>query len=97
MTCQVILEFKVKQDSIESMRSYLREILPDTRAYDGCVSLNIIRNQDDPAAFAVIEQWDTRNQYEKYLQWRVDTGVLDKLGEMMEGEPSLRFFSYFGL
>ena len=48
MTCQVILEFKAKKDAIEGIRSFLREILPDTRSYDGCVGLNITQNQDDP-------------------------------------------------
>ena len=48
MTCQVILEFKAKKDAIEGIRSFLREILPDTRGYDGCVGLNITQNQDDP-------------------------------------------------
>lgn len=40
MTCQVILEFKAKKDAIDGIRSFLREILPDTRGYDGCVGLN---------------------------------------------------------
>ena len=97
MTCQVILEFKAKEDAVESIRSYLREILPDTRSYDGCVGLNITQNLDDPTSFAVVEQWDTRKHYENYLQWRTDTGVLDKLAEMIDGEPSIRFFSYFGV
>lgn len=97
MTCQVILEFKAKKDSIEGIRSFLREILPDTRGYEGCVGLNITQNQDDPTAFAVVEQWDTRKKYEAYLQWRVDSGVMNKLAEMMDGEPSIRFFNYFGV
>ncbi len=97
MTCQVILEFKAKADEIENIRNYMREILPDTRSYDGCVGLNITQNMDDPTSFAVVEQWDTRQHYEAYLQWRTDTGVLGKLAEKMDGEPSIRFFSYFGV
>jgi len=97
MTCQVILEFKAKADEIENIRNYMREILPDTRSYDGCVGLNITQNMDEPTSFAVIEQWDTRQQYETYLQWRTDTGVLGKLAEKMDGEPSIRFFNYFGV
>ena len=97
MTCQVILEFKAKKDAIEGIRSFLREILPDTRGYDGCVGLNITQNQDDPTAFAVVEQWNTRKQYEAYLQWRINSGVMDKLAAMMDGAPSIRFFNYFGV
>ena len=97
MTCQVLLEFKAKPDAIEGIRSFLRKILPDTRGYEGCVGLNLTQDQDDPTAFVVVEQWDSRKQYETYLQWRVDSGVMDELAVMLEGEPNIRFFNYFGV
>lgn len=97
MACQVTLEFKVKQDCIEKLRTWMREVLPDTRGYDGCISISLVQDQDDPTAFAAIEQWDTRQHYEKYRQWRNETGVLEDLIAMMDGEPSFRFFNYFGV
>lgn len=97
MTCQVVLEFKTKADAIEDMSNYLREILVDTRGYDGCVGLHVTQDLDDPTKFAAVEQWDSRAHYEKYFQWRVDTGVVEKMATMMDGEPSLRFFRYLGV
>jgi len=97
MTCQVIFEFRVKEDCIEKLRAWVREVLPDTRGYDGCNSLYFIQNQDDATDFMAVEQWETRQHYEKYLQWRTETGVLDAMVEMMDGEPSFRFFDYFGV
>ncbi len=97
MTCQVILEFHVKDSAIEDLRAWLQRILPDTRAFDGCASIAVTRNQDDPTAIAVVEQWHTRQHYEKYLQWRTETGSLDELVAMMADEPSFRFFDYFGV
>ena len=97
MTCQVILEFKAKIDEIDNIQNFLCEILPDTRSYDGCAGLNIIQNMDDPTDFVIVEQWDTRPHYETYLQWRTDTGVLGNLAEKLDGEPSIRFFSCFGV
>ena len=97
MTCQVILEVKVKQECMEKFQSWMREILPDTRGYDGCISLSVTQNQDDTSAIAIIEQWDTRQHYEKYLQWRTETGALDALTELIDGEPSFRFFNYLGI
>ncbi|MGD9603268.1 MAG: putative quinol monooxygenase [Gammaproteobacteria bacterium] len=97
MTCQVVLEFKVKPDCIEKLRIYGTEILPGTRGYDGCVSLVVVQNQDDPTSFMLVEQWDSRAKYEKYLAWRTETGVVDELVALMEGPPSFRFFNYFGI
>lgn len=94
MTCQVIFEFRVKEACIEKLARWLREILPDTRGYEGCLTLSVTQNQDEPTSFAVIEQWETRAQYEKYLQWRTESGVLGAMTDMMEGEPSFRFFDY---
>lgn len=97
MTCYVTLEFKVKNESAEELPIFLRKILPDTRGYDGCVSINVVQNQDEPTEFAVLEQWNTRQHYEDYLNWRTETGVLDELLIMVEGEPSIRFFDYLGV
>ena len=66
-------------------------------ARDGCLSVTVTRNQDDPAAFAFIEQWDSRQHYARYFAWREMKGVLDELAAMIEGEASFRFFDYVGL
>lgn len=97
MTCQVLLEFSVKDDAIEALRTWLRRILPDTRGFDGCVSIAVTQNQDEPTAITVVEQWVSRQHYEKYLQWRTDNGDLEELVGMMAGEPKFRFFDYFGV
>ena len=95
MACQVILEFQVKDDCIEKLRSWLKEVLPDTRGYEGCISISVIQNQDSPTSIAVVEQWESREHYENYLQWRSETGILNAMVDMMVGEPSFRFFDYF--
>lgn len=95
MTTQVILEFRAKPDCIEKARDWLKGVLPDTRSFDGCVTLHVVQNQDDPAGIMIIEQWDTRAQYEKYLAWRTERGDMVAFGAMMDGPPSIRFFDYF--
>jgi quinol monooxygenase YgiN len=97
MTCQVLLEFRVKEGSIENLRKWMREILPDTRGYDGCISIALTQNQDSPNDITVVEQWETRGHYEKYLQWRTDSGVMTDLVDMMDGDPAWRFFDYIGV
>ena len=97
MACQVILEFRIKDDCIEKLRGWLKEVLPATRGYKGCISISVIQNQDAPTSIAVVEQWESREHYEEYLQWRTKTGVLNAMVDMMDGEPSFRFFNYFGV
>jgi len=42
--------------------------------------------------FVFVERWDSTAQYERYLAWRTETGVLDQLVSMLDGEPSIRYF-----
>ena len=95
MSCQVILEFQAKPDCVEKVRDFLKAALPDTRAFDGCMTLHVVQNQEDPTGIVIIEQWETRPQYEKYLAWRTERGDMDTFGAMMAGEPNIRFFDYF--
>lgn len=95
MSCQVILTFNAKPDCIDKARAWLKNVLPDTRAFDGCVTLHVVQNQDDPTEIAIVEQWDSRQHYEKYLAWRTESGVMDEFRAMMAADPDIRFFDYF--
>ena len=97
MTTQVILEFRAKEGCADKVRDWLRSVLPDTRGFKGCVTLHVIRNQDEPAQFLIIEQWDTRADYEAYLAWRGERGDMEIFGAMMDGPPTIRFFDFVGI
>lgn len=97
MTCLVHIEFRAKQGCADQLLGWLRDILPDTRCREGCVSVSVTRNQDDPNNFAFVELWDSRQHYERYFAWRQQQGVLDQLATMVEGEASFRFFDIIGV
>jgi len=44
-----------------------------------------------------MEKWYSREHYERYLQWRTDTGILTKLATMTTGELRIRFLDFFGV
>ncbi len=97
MTCQVILDMPVKTDCVDKIQEWMKSNLPDTRGFEGFVSLNVTLNQDDPQNIVIVEQWDTRKHYEDYIAWRTERGDMDILATMMAGEPSFRFFDYLGV
>ena len=92
MSILVLLEGQVKPDKIADMKSYLAQILPDTRSYDGCQRIDAQFNMDDLGNMVLVEQWESRGHYEKYAQWRTETGVATKLLSMFTGPPSRRYF-----
>lgn len=92
MSVLVLLEASVKPEDVARMKAFLGEILPDTRAYDGCQGFDACFSAEDPTRMVMIERWDSRAHHEKYLGWRTETGVMDKLGAMLAGPPSMRYF-----
>ena len=93
MAVTVILEVKAKPGTGDNLVSVFRQILPDTRSYDGCISLELIQNQDDPDVLIAYEWWETREHYEKYFAWRKETGALDTLGPLLVDAPNIRYFN----
>ena len=96
MTCCVLLEVKVKPEFVDGMAEGFKGLFPDTRSYDGCIGLYATQNQDDPQNFVIVETWETRAKYEAYLAWRTERGDIDNLANMLEGEPSIRYFDMLG-
>ena len=92
MSVFVLLEGQVQPDKIEDMKASLVKILPDTRSYNGCQRIDVLFNTDDPGNLVMVEQWESRGHYEKYLQWRTETGVMAKMVSMLVGPPNRRHF-----
>lgn len=92
MSVTVVLELTLKPEKVEDVKGMLKQILPDTRAYDGCEGVTIHQDQDNPNTLVALEQWASRAHYEKYFAWRTETGVIAGLAEVITAPPSIRYF-----
>jgi len=92
MSALVLLEGQVHLDKIADMKTHLAQVLPDTRIYGGCQGVDVYFNMDNPGNVVVVEQWESRAHYDQYLQWRMETGVIDKVSAMLDGPCSFRYF-----
>ena len=93
MAVTVLLEAQTQDGQADGLLDFLKQILPDTRNYEGYIDINVIQDQDNPNTIILVEKWETKSHYEKYLQWRTENGDIDKLGSFMTGPPSIRFFN----
>ena len=84
---------KAKPGTGNDLLAKFKEILPDTRSYDGCLGLDTYQDQDDPDTLVLVQKWDSRQHYEKYFGWRQETGAFDELAAAVEGPPSIRYFN----
>ena len=92
MSVTVLLEMQSKPEKIDELKAVFKNILPDTRSYDGCQGVDMVGNQDNPCNLVLIEKWASRQHHEKYSAWRTETGVLEKLGAMLSQPPSIRYY-----
>jgi quinol monooxygenase YgiN len=92
MSVLALFELQVKPENISKMKSYLAEILPDSRAYDGAQKIDVYSNTEDTGNMVVVEYWDSRAHHERYAAWRTETGFRDIVDPMLTGPASIRYF-----
>ncbi len=97
MSVKVVLEFQAKDGQIDDIKKFLRSELPDTRAFDGFESITMHQSDDDPTRFLFWEQWASRQHYEAYLAWRVESGTLNQFVDMLTDQPTIRVFNHVGV
>ena len=94
MAATIFLEFTAKPGTGGDMLAALKEMLPDTRSYDGCIQNDVYRSQENPDTLLIHGTWESKEKYETYLAWRRETGVFDSFVAGLVGPPSLRYFEF---
>ena len=75
----VTFVMNLKPEVMEPLMARFGEALPDTRAFPGCRSVKVFRNDEDPNKIILLEEWDSREDHEKYMAWRNRDGTMDAL------------------
>ena len=80
----VIVSFPAKPEMLESLKESMRAALPDTRKYEGCISVDTYI-EESTNTIHLIEDWESLDHQANYLNWRVETGLLTALDPLLEG------------
>ena len=91
MSVIVLLDLKLQPDKVTEFTDHIASIIHETREYDGCEEMTFASNQDDPTNVYFLERWESREKYESYFAWRVETGALEKIAPMLAAEPAPRY------
>ena len=82
MSVVCLLEIPTKIECVDAIKEFLKEIVPDTRKYDGCEKILVYSNVENPANIVIYEIWKSRGHHERYVKWRFETGVGQKILSM---------------
>ena len=86
----VIVSFPAKEGRLDDLKETLKSALPDTRSFDGCISVDTYI-EDSTNTVHLIEDWESLDHQSVYLNWRIETGLLDILEPLLkDGASSLK-------
>ena len=93
MSITITFDVAAKAGEANALQALFAEVLPDTRKFEGCISLEIYSETDRPDTIFMVEEWTSRSAYEKYLDWRRERGDMEKLMNLVQDPPVIRFFN----
>jgi quinol monooxygenase YgiN len=98
MSTTVFTELLAQPGRGNEVAELLLKILGESLEHEGCESIRVIRDQDDPDHVAAITQWTERHHYTDYLQWRTDRGFTETFESMLTQPLVIHYFDelYFG-
>jgi quinol monooxygenase YgiN len=86
----VLVELKVREGEEENVFELLDSEmgLPHTRAYDGCLSLEMVYNEEAKTVL-ILSNWESYDKYGTYFKWRreVDTTMAALMPLLQEEMP----------
>ena len=87
MPITVILELRLKPESVPAARDLMRRTLQDTRAFDGNLGTDVLVDQDDEAHWIVYELWESVEHDEAYRKFRASEGRVTELPPLLAAPP----------
>lgn len=89
MSHHVLLEFPCNPGRGADFLGALLPALAETRAYDGCEHVETFTDQDNPDTILLKEKWASREHQEAYMNWRIETGMMEAIGPLLTGPPRI--------
>ena len=91
MSIGIIVEARLKPETLEEAKQFFIDILPDTRNFEGNEGISMNLDEDDNTIMFLIEKWESKAHYEKYHHWRESNGSLDQIRSFLAGKPKRNF------
>lgn len=84
MSVRVVAEFPAAPGKLAELTAALKGALPDTRAFEGCEGVESLLDAQRETIL-LVESWRSFEDYDRYLGWRVETGILDLFDALLAG------------
>ena len=75
-------------EKYEQAICFLKNHLAETSVYDGCEACHAAGSANN-FEIIIYQEWDSVESYDKYLNWRKETGVMEEFETNYTGSPSV--------
>jgi heme-degrading monooxygenase HmoA len=90
----VTVSWHIKPEFADAFVEALRGMFPVTRLRAGFRNIRLLRGDDAPNQFLLVEEWDRAGDFHSYAKFRVDTGDTEKLLAMTASFPQLAIWVF---
>ena len=89
MAVGVIVEWRFKPEAVGQAPSVVASVLATTRAFDGCIRVDVLIDDDDPTRWLLVELWESLAHDAAYREFRAGPGKVAEMPPMLAAPPVL--------
>jgi len=91
----VLVTFKPKLESLEDFGTLMASVKADLPSAEGCNRVRVLRSVEQPPAFVLIEDWESKDLHAAYVAGLVETGAWAKVEAMLTEPPASAILDEF--
>ena len=96
MAITALLELRLAPQDVAGAHAVLHEVLAATRAFEGCLGVEVLVDVEDEAHVVVHERWASLEADAAYRAWRATPEGASALGSVLAAPPVLTRFTTAG-
>jgi quinol monooxygenase YgiN len=82
---------RFKPEATDEGIQALGDILPDTRAFDGCLRVDVVQDQAEKGHVILIEEWEAPEKHHAYMAWRKESGTSAGMRDALASPPAISY------
>ncbi|OAK56235.1 putative quinol monooxygenase [Rhodococcoides kyotonense] len=94
MTVTAVLELDIRPENAVAAQTILRRVLAETRAFEGCLGIDVFEDPDTANRWVCFERWASAEHDAAYRAFRAGPGAITDLGEHLSAAPKLAIYNH---
>ncbi|MCU0515755.1 MAG: antibiotic biosynthesis monooxygenase [Oscillatoria sp. Prado101] len=90
---RVVARVVALPEKLEEVKAVVTGLVEPTRKEAGCISYELLQNQDDPTDFTFVEEWESRELLDAHLNSPHLQEAGAKLNGIAAAAPDIRFYT----